>query len=284
MHLTITPHGPAVPSRLPEAALLLQHHPRCHRFPSSVCLHSKIDRSTDDDDSQKLIAPNDDNVRSPNPLRLQVKEERRLRTTGLIIGISFLSLASVLGILLGLFDPLVFLGLLLIGISIRYGITESYNEYQAPFPSSAFEVQPSTIPSAGMGLFAGSNLAKSTYLFDYEGEVLTEEDYFSRYPNGDGRYVARVDTGFFSLLGSEPVYIDGIDPKKSNKARYMNSASEDMANVYWKKQQFGFQAGVMHFYSSRDIQKGEELFFDYGDTYWQAADQIDSSKQEENEI
>ncbi|KAL3940489.1 MAG: hypothetical protein SGBAC_004987 [Bacillariaceae sp.] len=233
--------------------------------------------SIEDDSSDELIE--NENI-SPNSLRLQVMEERRLRSTGLIAGISFLSLATGLGCLLGFFEPLLFLGLGVLGISIGYGITESNNEYQDPVPSSSFEVQQSTIPNAGMGLFAGTNLAKSTFLFNYEGEVLNEEEYFLRYPRGDGRYVAQVDTGCFSLLGSQPIYIDGIDPEQSNLARYMNSASGEKANVYWKKQHFGAQAGAMHFYASREIQKGEELFFDYGDTYWQVADQIESKQEE----
>lgn len=278
MHLLTTTHRPAFPNALPKTTLSLpcdQIYPRC-RFPRSVCLNSKIDGSIEDS-SDELIE--NENI-SPNPLRLQVMKERRLRTTGLIAGTSFLSLATVLGCLLGFFEPLVFLGFGILGISIGYGITESYNENHDPLPSSSFKVQQSTIPNAGMGLFAGTNLAKSTYLFDYEGEVLNEENYFARYPRGDGRYVAQVDTGFFSLLGSQPVYIDGIDPEKSNVARYMNSASGGKANVYWKKQKFGAQAGAMHFYSSREIQKGDELIFDYGDSYWQVADQIDSKQEE----
>ena len=156
-------------------------------------------------------------------------------------------------------------------------MVESCNESQNPLPSSSFQVAESTIPNAGMGLFAGTNIAKSTYLFDYEGEILTEDEYFDKYPNGDGRYVAQVNTGIWSLLGiAEPLYIDAMDPKLSNLARFMNSSGNN-ANVYWKKQAFGTQAGTMHFYTIRDIQKGEELLFDYGDNYWEAADQIDYS-------
>lgn len=273
-----TTHRLACPFALPKTALSLQRYQLYSggRLPGSPCFHPKIDHHQVNEDSNEIQKSDDI---SPNPLRLQMMKERRLRTTGLLVGISFLSIASALGCVLGFFDPLLFLGLGVIGISVGYGITESYNEYQAPLPLSSFEVQQSTVPDAGMGLFAGINIVESTYLFDYEGEVITEEEYFSRYPNGDGRYVARVDTGCFSLLGSEPVYIDGIDPEKSNVARYMNSATENKANVYWKKQQFGSQAGAMHFYSLKDIQNGDELLFDYGSTYWQVADQIDSSQE-----
>ena len=159
--------------------------------------------------------------------------------------------------------------------------------YLSSFLTSG-EVKQSTIPSAGLGLFAAAEIPADTYLFDYEGEVLSEEQYFERYPDGQGCYVAVIDEQiplslpWIASKWTEPIYIDGIDQAKSNMARYMNSKSKvgerthtsngdgDGPNVRWKKQRYGSQSGSMHFYTLRDVKSGDELCFDYGRNYWDA--------------
>ena len=101
-------------------------------------------------------------------------------------------------------------------------------------------------------------IAAGTFLFDYEGEVLSEAQMFARYPEANGRYVAGL---------TDDLYIDGVDAAKSNVARWMNHASAARANVEWRKQRLGPKK-AMHFYALRDIAVGDELRFDYGDEYW----------------
>jgi hypothetical protein len=215
--------------------------------------------------------PKNPNSHPSNQLQQALQQERRLRQTGLIVGFSFAAVASIFGSLFGFFDPTAILLLFGVIVITAGTITESYNEYRSPLPESSFLVQESTIPNAGMGLFATSFIPENTYLFDYEGEILTEDEYFYRYPDGTGRYVAQIDQGFYG----EPIYIDGIDPSKSNLARYINSLDGDDANLVWRKQRFGKQGGSMHFYAIRDLMEGEEAFFDYGNNYWEIANEID---------
>ena len=77
-----------------------------------------------------------------------------------------------------------------------------------------------------------------------------------------------------SVLGDlvDPIYIDGADPSKSGLARYMNSLpKEDIGNnVSWRKQRYGPQAGRMHFYTTKQVNEGDELCFEYGSNYWDA--------------
>ena len=64
-------------------------------------------------------------------------------------------------------------------------------------------------------------------------------------------------------------YIDGVNEERSGLARWINH-SRRRANCYWKKQRFGPSSPAMHFYTLSDIRAGEELFFDYGEAYWEA--------------
>jgi len=220
----------------------------------------------------------DSNHEKGSSLIEEVRSSRRARQTGLLIGSTFLSIAVGVGVAAGVLDSA------MVGVVIASGVawflcnTLSYNEASPPLPDSLFDVRESQIPNAGNGLFALQPISKGTYLMDYEGEVLTETEYFLRYPDGQGRYVAGIpeplpllpDYGPAAAL-SEPTYIDGSDASQSNLARYMNSAppeEKNGANVVWKKQRFGVRS--MHFYALRAMEAGEELCFDYGANYWDA--------------
>lgn len=205
-----------------------------------------------------------------NAIQEEMLKERIFQRNGLIGGCTFLGVALLLGNFVGMINPIVSIVLPILLLGIISFITESYNEYSIPLADSNFEVKESTIKNAGKGLFSNSYISKDTYILEYEGEVLTEMEYFYRYPNGDGRYVAEVKQGFINPYS---IYIDGVDESKSGLARYMNSKSQEDggANVYWKKQRFGKQGGRMYFYALRDIEAGEELFFDYGNLYWDVA-------------
>jgi hypothetical protein len=211
----------------------------------------------------------------------QVKGSRYLRHLGILLG-SSLFLTSAL-----IIDPGILLTLVIGAATFFYVNTQRHNEESEPLQDSCFEVRESTIRDAGMGLFAAEAIAPNKYLFAYEGERLDEDAYFSRYPDGQGRYVAVIDEQLpilplASLVKedesalkntlrrlSEPTYIDAIDPDRSNLARYMNSNSIN-PNVVWTKQRFGRQAGTMHFYTIDKVEVGNELFFDYGANYWDA--------------
>lgn len=231
---------------------------------------------------------NDNNDVDGSGVAEQVKSSRYFRHLGILVGSSLFLISALLGsFYIGIVDPAILL-LLSIGAATFFcANTQRCNEESEALPDSFFEVRESTVPNAGMGLFAAETIPPNTYLFAYEGERLPNEDaYFARYPDGQGRYVAVVDEQLplmplVSLIPSssetkdilkrlsEPTYIDGIDPSKSNLARYINSDSAN-PNIRWTKQRFGKQAGNMFFYTVDTVDVDDELFFDYGSNYWDA--------------
>ena len=199
------------------------------------------------------------------PLLEDVRRRRRLRSVGIVGGAAFLGSTLALGSAVGMFDG----GELLTG-GVAAGIvaagavaavSSTYNEAAEPLVEGMFRVD--TVEGKGEGLFATAPISKGTYLFDYEGERLTEDEHFARYPNADGRYVACIDA---VLPWLAPTYIDPVDADhpRSNLSRWMNHSRRRM-NVIKRKQRFG---RLMHMYAARDIEAGEELCFDYGDSYW----------------
>ncbi|KAL1522930.1 hypothetical protein AB1Y20_017895 [Prymnesium parvum] len=205
-------------------------------------------------------------MRSDPPLLEEVKFRRRVRSAGLAGGTLLLGGTMTIGSAAGVFDGGSVLAgassLAVAAISSAALVTLSYNEFAPPLPEDAFRVD-SSESGKGEGLFACIPIAAGTFLFEYEGERLTEEGFFARYPDANGRYVACID-GYLPWMA--PSYIDGADPERSSLARWMNH-SRRRANVRWKKQRLGVQ---MHFYAASDISAGDELMFDYGDAYWTA--------------
>ena len=114
-------------------------------------------------------------------------------------------------------------------------------------------------PRKGKGLFALQPIAKDTYIFDYDGELLTEAEYRERYANGEVQeYCAQISLN---------CYVDARDPDKSGLARYMNHSSRP--NVR-KLIHFHKQTRSIRCYALSDILVGEELVWDYGKGYWDA--------------
>ena len=196
-------------------------------------------------------------------LRDLVKQDRMLRRGGLGAGALCVLAAAGAGSNAGIIDAKLLLSTVAGGTLIAAGSTilsyASNEESRPPCPVTSFEVLRS--PGKGQGLFATAAIEKGAFLFDYEGEILDEDAFFDRYPDGDGRYIACI---------TDNLYIDGADPSQSNVARWMNHAPPESANVVWRKQKLGPRK-AMHFYATTAIQPGEELCFDYKEDYWLAA-------------
>lgn len=208
-----------------------------------------------------------------NQLQLDVQKSRNFIRTGIASGGGIIVASAALGVSIGLVDPAVVLTGTVVGSAAFAAFVESNNQRnkEEATSSKCFQVKESLIHGAGMGLFCTQPLPKGVFLFPYDGEKLSEDEYFRRYPTGQGRYVAEVPTAT-----GDPVYIDGIDPDQSGLARWMNSKPLNEANVEWRKQSFGPEAGSMYFYARRDILKDEELAFDYGSNYWDAVEEDES--------
>jgi hypothetical protein len=133
----------------------------------------------------------------------------------------------------------------------------------------------------GKGLFATCNLQPDTLIGSYEGEYLTFAQYKMRYPKGDSEYVFLVNE---EAQRRNLVFIDAVDPDKSNYTRFVNHSSTN-ANIkiisFSKSPQQSFSEVKRKRFSRLDpckslgiamvtstfVMKDEELLFDYGDLY-----------------
>lgn len=132
-------------------------------------------------------------------LQQLVKKDRFMRQAGLGAGAVFLLAAVGLGTSVGVIDPgAAVVTLLGTGVLAAGGTAVTYQfnqETRAPCPASFFEVKES--PGKGKGLFATCSLKADTYLFDYDGEVLDEDQMFARYPEANGRYIAGLTDNYY---------------------------------------------------------------------------------------
>jgi SET domain-containing protein len=118
--------------------------------------------------------------------------------------------------------------------------------------AAQFEVRSSTIPGAGRGLFSRITIEPEQTIGYYTGEVLTADElYHSSAARSDYLlWLCRTHI----LIGEGP---------RANYTRYINHSSNPnlflVVSTRWK---------TARFEALRPILPGEELFFNYGDDYW----------------
>lgn len=101
---------------------------------------------------------------------------------------------------------------------------------------------------AGLGLFAGEPIKKGTKIIEYIGEKITAEEANKR----GGKYLFEINTKWT---------IDGTTRK--NTARYVNHACVPFANC-----EAEVKSGRIWISAKKDIEPGSELFYDYGEEYF----------------
>ncbi len=116
-----------------------------------------------------------------------------------------------------------------------------------------FVIRPSTIKGAGRGLFTRVPIKVEDTIGYYTGEIIDEQAFhdpvrpFSAYV----LWVCRTHI----IIGEGP---------KANYTRYINHSDKPNAFLVvssrWK---------TARFEALRDIEPGEEIFFDYGEDYWE---------------
>lgn len=116
-----------------------------------------------------------------------------------------------------------------------------------------FVVRESTIPQAGKGLFSKAKIRRGQHIGFYEGKVLSDAEVeFEDY--GDSLYL---------LWICKDHWIFG-EGEHGNYTQFINHSSrpnvELVTSTRWK---------TARFRALRTIKPGEELFFDYGDYYWE---------------
>jgi len=148
----------------------------------------------------------------------------------------------------------------------------------SPLSDAAFSVGATADRGSGLFVAAKEGLAGGTYLFDYGGELLEQNEYDERYPKplpgqggGGGGKSADYAVGIARPDGSS-VYVDAADPAASNLARFMNHAEDGngepgsancAAWTLWEP------SPRVLLFAARDIEEGEELVWDYGEQYWE---------------
>jgi len=102
----------------------------------------------------------------------------------------------------------------------------------------------------------------------YKGEELTYTQYAERYQlDEQGRPTIPCE---YTVCINSNRYLDARDPGPGRDARYINSKPIGSANLRLNQ--------VGHFYTTRSIETGQELFFPYGaDFKFQAAHQVSAS-------
>ncbi len=116
----------------------------------------------------------------------------------------------------------------------------------------AFEIRRSTIPGAGKGLFAAVDIEVEDMIGYYTGEVI-DNDELEDGVHSDSIYI---------LWVSQTHIIVGEGPR-ANYTRYINHSNRPNAflvvSTRWK---------TARFEALRKIRSGQEIFFDYGEDYW----------------
>ena len=116
-----------------------------------------------------------------------------------------------------------------------------------------FQILPSTIPGAGKGLFTRAGIERGEHIGYYDGKVLTDE-MADEAPYCDSLYL---------LWICKDHWIFG-EGKWGNYTQFINHSAQPnlelVTSTRWK---------TARFRALRKIKKNEELFFDYGDYYWE---------------
>lgn len=133
---------------------------------------------------------------------------------------------------------------------------------------TSFKVAESTIAGAGQGLFSLQVLARGQKVLHYTGSRRDRSDH------SDHTYCFRIDETT-CLCPAEPkaALESKTETKQSDTAclaKFVNDVrgSKFKTNLRWR-----LQNGRVLLETTRRIQKGEELFVDYGPEYWQDMEQ-----------
>lgn len=125
------------------------------------------------------------------------------------------------------------------------------------------EVRRSSIPTAGDGLFAKADIPADTYLGDYVGLYLIEEE-IDALTELETAYLfeipSYVDTEYETIAGDLQHYVSKVNFAPSQ----INGEDTGLQNVQWA---LFCDEPYVRLYSARDIAKGEELYADYGPAY-----------------
>lgn len=119
-------------------------------------------------------------------------------------------------------------------------------------------IKPTSI-CLGMGLFADKFYAKNSFLGFYGGEYTFTNEETKREVQLKVTDTSYVFTADYKGMQVDALYV-------GNKTRFMNHMKTEFANVICNIKVSNFRKFIV-FYAKKDIEKDEELVFDYGDKY-----------------
>ena len=99
---------------------------------------------------------------------------------------------------------------------------------------------------SGLGLFTDEDIPRGTFVIEYYGDILTQDEADRR----KGKYLFEINTR--KVLDGTPRY---------NKARYINHSCRPNCETDIIK-------GKLFIYTRRTVKSGEELNYDYGKEYF----------------
>lgn len=139
----------------------------------------------------------------------------------------------------------------------------------------------------GLGAFADTPILSGAWIGEYEGEILTRDEVEARYwskrklQTADRRWIKSrkmrsqgISGDYLFDMGDE-LYIDGEDADLSSWCRFMNHGTAETMECNTETRctrQFWDGEKIVEprlwFVATRNIERGEELLYDYGDSYW----------------
>ena len=141
------------------------------------------------------------------------------------------------------------------------------------------EAQPSTLcPCSRLGLFAKRPFTKRSRITEYDGELIDYSEMMRRLRNGHSSHIRGLDVMFIGIDGkhlkAEHSHRGG--GSFANDARCTAHTNACFQRVTGAGVQRGGKLESLNrivLVATRDIQVGEEIFVNYGKTYWKRHNQ-----------
>jgi len=101
--------------------------------------------------------------------------------------------------------------------------------------------------ASGLGIFAGEDIPKGRFILEYWGPIVSDDEAQSV----AGKYLWEIGNGK-TILGA----------LRENSARYVNHSCRPNAETR-------IVGNRVYIFSRKNIRKGEEIAYDYGEEYWE---------------
>jgi hypothetical protein len=137
--------------------------------------------------------------------------------------------------------------------------------------TKALALGQSQLEGVGYGLFAAECIAQGDFIIEYVGELITHDEGVRREARRGDVFDEESNISYvFTLLENEGMWVDAA--LYGNLSRYINHASEKSGG---DKRGCNITPQILYvngeyrikFTATRDIQAGEELFFNYGENF-----------------